>query len=724
MAVGRNGGGESAGGQPGSPGLSALVATATGRRRRRTGAIAFVLVMAASLGWWAALLYGAHIEVAPSSPPAVPTASPTARPNAVTVPPRSASVTAAAAASSSVEARLRARAMERLATHYGPAFGMDLSAATLDGGGGGGDEGDMDDRRRIWLIKESSGETVEHTEATTPSDGVTWRTRLRYAPDPSADAGRTAADEEIHRAYANVLLEVYPSPSTKLRCQQGSSRGGNSAAWTRNGEMARATSAGDTGSTAWFGEKWLEAQVVGMTPGTPAITVFLRPVAAGQGCTRYVAVLQLPRYVRREEPVVKTDGTGIEPHHGGIVIQYRLLVRMLFTSFDHINELAEEAPLKYAEGNAAQAELLRPPGAYHFTVPAEDVPKQHPKSIAPLAAPHGWAAVAVDVSDHKARGDPLQGYWLPVKGEVKDASETVFSPDILGRQNYGLQYVHRRRLMPPTQRDACAAPVTSGKRSQGGSDAAAGERRSCLLERLRGRTIYFIGDSHIRIFFYGFLSRLQIPYPPNKIWRGDRTDVIESHNVTVKFIASYFLNLSKPVAQEMLREGGKAVIVTGVGQHHSCHCWTVEKHMTVVDDALRLLLDPATLATKASERHVLWFGIPAQPMNRHLHMAKPVGQARRDCRNNARHLLYSAYQAAIVGEKQEGLAATAAAAAVAKAPNGQPRPKRTPRIRLDAIDTFLLSVGMEHTSLDGAHYYTWSREAWIDEVERLVLQRL
>jgi len=78
-------------------------------------------------------------------------------------------------------------------------------------------------------------------------------------------------------------------------------------------------------------------------------------------------------------------------------------------------------------------------------------------------------------------------------------------------------------------------------------------------------------------------------------------------------------------------------------------------------------------------------------------MSTPVGQARRqarrDGRNNARHLLYSSFQRAVFAD--------AAPAAGGKVTVGH-------------LDAFELSVGMEHTSLDGAHFYTWARDAWIE----------
>ena len=325
-------------------------------------------------------------------------------------------------------------------------------------------------------------------------------------------------------------------------------------------------------------------------------------------------------------------------------------------------------------------------------------------SAAPAA--FGWLSLDGDTVNHKSKASPLNGYWLPVKGEAADASRVSFAPDILGRMNYAMTYVHRSLLQPAERKARCAL-------------SNPGDLRACLLERLRGRTVYFIGDSHMRLFFYGFLTRLAVPYPPNKVWRGDRTDVIASHNVTVRFVASYFLNLSKPSALDMFADRGDTVVIAGVGQHHSCHCWTVEKHMGVVIDALSRLTDPASVAP-GRKRHVLWFGIPAQPMNRHLHMAKPVGQARRDCRNNARHLLYTAYQRAAVEEARAKLLRQPLrqSAAPAASSDGSARGA----VAIDMIDTLRLSVGMEHTSLDGAHYYSWAREAWIDAVERLVLR--
>jgi hypothetical protein len=152
----------------------------------------------------------------------------------------------------------------------------------------------------------------------------------------------------------------------------------------------------------------------------------------------------------------------------------------------------------------------------------------------------------------------------------------------------------------------------------------------------------------------------------------------------------------------MLHDPRNTVVVVGVGQHHSCHCWAVSQHMEVVESALRTLL-----GDRRTNRHVIWFGVPAQPYNTHLYRKKPIGQSRKDCRNNARHLLYAAYQLAALqrwwrGRHREGDTATPAIT------------KPVPFQRLGFIDSFALSLGMQHTTLDGAHYYTWVRDAWID----------
>ena len=111
-------------------------------------------------------------------------------------------------------------------------------------------------------------------------------------------------------------------------------------------------------------------------------------------------------------------------------IEYRLAVRMLFGKHDHINELKEEAPLRHLEHSAPDAELIVPPGAYTFTLPADDQPRSQPRVISGTAAasPFGLLALSSDrATNHKSKSSPLNGYWLPVKGEAADASRESYA---------------------------------------------------------------------------------------------------------------------------------------------------------------------------------------------------------------------------------------------------------------------------------------------------------
>jgi hypothetical protein len=207
--------------------------------------------------------------------------------------------------------------------------------------------------------------------------------------------------------------------------------------------------------------------------------------------------------------------------------------------------------------------------------------------------------------------------------------------------------------------------------------------------KIRDAHLLFIGDSHIRTLFYGVIERLGVRFPHNRIWRGGRSDVLADVNTTIAFQPASFLELDpNTLAAEAIAKipkGARGVVVAGLGQHHSCHCMPLVQHTEVVRRSLRSLdrLVPPGM-------QILWLGVPAQPYNRHIHLPKPVGQARRDCRSNPRHLLYNARQADEVARL-----------------NSQ---------RFRFIDAFGMSFGMTHTTLDGAHFYSWVRDAWIDSL--------
>lgn len=438
-----------------------------------------------------------------------------------------------------------------------------------------------------------------------------------------------------------------------------------------------------------FGPDWFEATAVqhsGSFVGTLASVMF---VFDPDRCL-YVASEAIP--FRRAD----NDGGSA----GDVVV----MVDHLFGQWDAFKETREEAHFNYVLRRVPPISV-RQGGDGVVQLLAWDTLKGVWRIEAALISalqPAMWHALPTPMSKPRWLSigqDPIKqyhssvwkGYWLSYKTIKWDAYNRVpnYQYDFLGRMHFGAQYRWRGEVSR-----AAGALQTAPDQQQ----PTSGED---ILQLLRNRVIYFFGDSHMRIFFYGLLSHLGLAYPLDKVWRGDRTDYIASHNVTVKFVASYFLNFSRPSATEMMVDGSTPVVVAGVGQHHSCHCWSIAKHMSVVVEALRDLIvaDPSSVpAAWHQKRHVVWFGTPAQPYNTHLYRAKPVGQGRRDCRNNARHLLYSAHHMAALQRVIGSVSDVPANPSVA------------------FVDSFYSSFGMQHTSLDGAHYYTWVRESWIEQL--------
>ena len=190
------------------------------------------------------------------------------------------------------------------------------------------------------------------------------------------------------------------------------------------------------------------------------------------------------------------------------------------------------------------------------------------------------------------------GYWLHYKHEAKVNKHT---PDILGRINFERSYKWEPYSCTHTKYP-----------------------KEMILEILRNRRITLFGDSHMRMTFYGLLQRMNINFPHNKVWRGDRTDRIASHNISISYVAAYFLNMSRPTARDMLSNGD--IIVAGVGQHHASSCWSIRKHSEVVNEAMSTFDAHPKLK-------IIWLGVPAHPLNKHIRSH----QHRVDCRNNLRH---------------------------------------------------------------------------------------
>ena len=410
------------------------------------------------------------------------------------------------------------------------------------------------------------------------------------------------------------------------------------------------------------------------------------------------------------------------------ILSLRLLVSELFDSYLHVDERRTGVALPFSSDVDTQTlvDASWPvPAPFGGDAAALDdsaksrVQESSPSDL-PLRPAHWlWRDTGVDAADHKRSW--LKGYWLPVRGEAKDASVATTRPDILGRVNF-----RRRFVLADTGGVATAAGATSDGAEDSVMSRLVAPRcdRQCWITLLQGTegasersswpmTVYFMGDSHMRILYYGLLSVLGIAYPPDKVWRGDRTDhvpkgergaeAVDGGGGKVSFVASYFLNLTRPSAAAALAEttGSRQVYyVVGVGQHHASGCWPLKAHRRAVAEALdELLLRPASPPpSAASPRRIAWLGTPAHPVNRHLFLPKPIGQARTDCRNNARHLLYNL----------EELEAVANVSRYLHAQN------HTARVRF--VDAFGASYGMHHTSLDGAHYYTWVRDAWLDAV--------
>eukprot|EP01060_Flectonema_neradi_P005300 TRINITY_DN13513_c0_g2_i2.p1 TRINITY_DN13513_c0_g2~~TRINITY_DN13513_c0_g2_i2.p1 ORF type:complete len:481 (+),score=48.44 TRINITY_DN13513_c0_g2_i2:85-1527(+) len=200
--------------------------------------------------------------------------------------------------------------------------------------------------------------------------------------------------------------------------------------------------------------------------------------------------------------------------------------------------------------------------------------------------------------DHSNFQKEYPGYWLHYKHEAK---VNKYTPDILGRINFGRVY-----KWEPYDCTHNHYP------------------RESILKILRNRRITLFGDSHMRMTFYGLLQRMNIDFPHNKVWRGDRTDTIPSHNITISYVAAYFLNMSRASAQEMLLKGD--IVVAGVGQHHASGCWSIRKHTQIVNEAMETFDAHPKLK-------IIWLGVPAHPLNKHIRSH----QHRTDCRNNLRH---------------------------------------------------------------------------------------
>lgn len=357
----------------------------------------------------------------------------------------------------------------------------------------------------------------------------------------------------------------------------------------------------------------------------------------------------------------------------------------LFRGADAVIETGEDLPVRYFTATSDEQTVVAVP------LPAAEQQGGDGAAQASLAFAD-WEVVGPDAVDYEK--DPrFGGYWLRFKGDTTRGNKLSTTHDLLGRIDLRAKFAFRgggggdgagKQGMCPAQ-VAPSLPPT---------ERAA---RQLLLERLRGRTVLFIGDSHVRTLYYGLLERLGVAFAANRVWRGGHEAALSDGgaNCQLRFVPSSFLDidvLRKAVQAardqheaRMSKQGaaadGGVVVLAGVAQHHSTHCYTIRRHAAHVERAVATLL----LGSGNVSRRI-WYGVPAQPVNRHLFAPKPVGQARRDCRSNARHLLYSAVQQAIV--RRQG--------------------------NISFLDAFALSAGLSHTSIDGAHFYSFVRAAMLD----------
>ncbi|KAJ9443402.1 putative GDSL/SGNH-like acylesterase [Diplonema papillatum] len=330
--------------------------------------------------------------------------------------------------------------------------------------------------------------------------------------------------------------------------------------------------------------------------------------------------------------------------------QYQLYAELVYESHRAINEMTEKTWY-----DLSQTDLFTHPDKRPLLTckcneaPSLDVDcSAHVQQTQTQSQFWGrWVSVGRDLSDFKRE---FPNYWLNM-GKPWERKLNIHTPDALGRMDFGDRYEWR----PYT----CKHRVFS---------------KNNILELLRDTPLYFFGDSHMRMTFYGLLAKLGIKYSPDKIWRGDRVDVIREFNTSVSYVASYFLNTSRETAVQML-QNNDGIILAGVGQHHSSGCWNISKHAQTVEDAMQDFDN--------HNAKVIWFGVPAFPMNKHMRLA----QKRTDCRNNLRHRLLNKIQYELARFRQYPI-----------------------------VDTYSKSWPMIHTSPDGAHYYNWVRDAWIDDI--------
>jgi hypothetical protein len=371
-----------------------------------------------------------------------------------------------------------------------------------------------------------------------------------------------------------------------------------------------------------------------------------------------------------------------------------VVVFELFRESDAVAETAEELAVRYFTSMAGERVAVR------LTLPSPSGLRS-PQPLRPRRLP-AWRVSGRDTIDYE-RDARFRGYWLRFRGDTTRGAALSLSHDLLGRMDL------RAGLRLADGSDASGAPRLGAARSSfcAVARSPAPCARECFLRALQHTSLVFVGDSHVRTLYYGLLSRLGVAFAANRVWRGGHEAFINASSTTLAFVPSSFLELpalraaiaaakdraAAAAAAAAAASRLRVVVVAGLGQHHSTHCYALSRHASSVRAALDALAAEADGHRALPRRPFVpvWFGVPAQPVNRHLFAPKPVGQSRRDCRSNARHLLYSAVQQHLCAQRG---------------------------VRF--LDSFALSAGIAHTSIDGAHFYSFARDAMLDELATLV----
>lgn len=452
---------------------------------------------------------------------------------------------------------------------------------------------------------------------------------------------------------------------------------------------------------------------------------------------------------------------------------YSLQIMMfeLYKSNDAIAETGEDLPVQYFTPTASHEKtvLMIPLKKVLLPTNSNNNNNNLQQVSVPVVVPKfaDWKVYSQDVSTNYQTDPRFGGYWLKFKGDTTRGDKYSDTHDLLGRMDFRVKFqfssssstsstsspssfgqenpnklqeenddnnfqqqhknnndedrYHHSKILsgcaqqvapPPCPKDTCFLLSSSHNQYQ---------------PPLRNRIVVFIGDSHVRTLYYGLLERLGLPFAANKVWRGGHETSVKALNCELKFVPSSFLEvkvLENTLSQILLqhqeqknkKQQQQIVFVAGVGQHHSTHCYTLRRHTEILEKVFDFF--SKTRNNNNMKFRVIWFGIPAQPVNRHLFAPKPVGQARKDCRTNSRHLLYSAIQQTMCRLASSTTSHGVDEGGDYKNNNNNNDDQDVSMIPspIPFIDAFALTAGLTFTSIDGAHYYSFARDAMLDSL--------